>query len=79
MKNEINVELLKALKGYNPKHMIIEPPKEPVMKDDGCGFGDLIACCPECEESFTFPLYWKGKTWVCSKCRVLLKTPYWYK
>ena len=27
-----------------------------VMKDDGLGFGDQIACCPKCEKPFVIPL-----------------------
>lgn len=26
-----------------------------IMKDDGLGFGDQIACCPKCEEPFVIP------------------------
>ena len=26
-----------------------------VMKDDGAGFGDQVACCPKCEKPFIIP------------------------
>lgn len=26
-----------------------------IMKDDGAGFGDKIACCPKCEKPFVIP------------------------
>ena len=45
---------------------------ESIMKDDGCGFGDLIACCPECGEPFIVPLYWKGNSFPCRKCNTLI-------
>ena len=27
-----------------------------IMKDDGCGFGDKIGCCPKCGEPFSVPI-----------------------
>lgn len=27
-----------------------------IMKDDGCGFGDKIGCCPKCENPFNIPI-----------------------
>lgn len=77
IKNEIDAEYLQVFKAYNSNYTIIDPPKDPVMRDDGCGFGDLIACCPECGEPFISPIWWKGRVWVCNNCGTLLKTSHW--
>lgn len=47
---------------------------ETIMVNDGCGYGDMVACCPECEEPFFIPLKWTGNSYPCSRCGKLLKT-----
>ena len=49
-----------------------------IMKDDGCGFGDKIGCCPKCEEPFVVPLkiaFSKSeiKEFPCKHCGQLVK------
>ena len=51
---------------------------ELVMKDDGLGYGDQIACCPKCGEPFCLPLsiaFAKSKpsTYPCNNCNQLIK------
>ena len=46
---------------------------ELVMKDDGLGYGDQVACCPKCGEPFCLPLsiaFAKSKpsTYPCKHC-----------
>ena len=49
-----------------------------IMKDDGCGFGDKIGCCPKCEKEFVVPLnivFSKNKpnAYPCKYCGQLVK------
>ena len=49
-----------------------------IMKDDGCGFGDKIGCCPKCDKEFVIPLKVafsnnKPETYPCKYCGQLVK------
>ena len=51
---------------------------ELVMKDDGLGYGDQVACCPKCGEPFCLPLsiaFAKSKppSYPCKHCHQLIK------
>lgn len=50
------------------------------MLDDGCGFGDMVACCPNCKMPFDLPFYIvfsdkKPEYYPCRYCGSLLKIP----
>lgn len=53
---------------------------ETIMLDDGCGFGDMVACCPNCKMPFDLPFYIvfsdkKPEYYPCRYCGSLLKIP----
>ncbi len=73
MKNIISSEYLSIIKELETKPSNTDI-KSPIFKDDGCGFGDLIACCPECGKPIFVPIWWRGNTWVCKNCGSLLRT-----
>lgn len=57
-----------------------EEVKEIIMLDDGCGFGDMIACCPNCKEPFILPFYIafadkKPENYPCKYCGTIIKIP----